>query len=285
MTKPWIFVSPSSRGIGLALTRVLLQRTASSIPILATSRGDPDETKDKILSDLSTSRSTAHDRLHLVRLDVTDESTISAAAGKAEELFPPKDHHLRLAFAIPGILRPEKSARQVDADDALEAFRVNTLGPLLLMKWFGEFLPNKRTDLTSHPDSDASKDDETEEQLLLPPQATWLTMSARVGSISDNKLGGWYSYRASKAGVNSLTRSFDIQLAARNGERAMALAYHPGTVKTDLSKEFWGSVGEDRMFSPEDAAERMVQVVMGKDKVGLEGRGRCWDWKGTEVPP
>jgi NAD(P)-dependent dehydrogenase (short-subunit alcohol dehydrogenase family) len=288
MSKPWILISPSSRGIGLALTRSLLQRTAPSIPILATTRAkNPDETKDKILSELSNS-SSANDRLHLVRLDVTDESTISAAAEKAEQLFPSTDHHLRLAFAIPGILRPEKSVKQVDAADALETFKVNALGPLLLMKWFGEFLPRKKTNLEpgTHGDGATAGSSEDGQGLLqLPPHATWLAMSARVGSTSDNKLGGWYSYRASKAGVHSLAKSFDIQLKSRSGDKAMAMAYHPGTVKTELSKEFWSSVGEDRMFSPEDAANRMLEVVMGEDKIGTEGRGKCWDWKGTEVPP
>ena len=107
-------------------------------------------------------------------------------------------------------------------------------------------------------------------------------MSARVGSTTDNALGGWYSYRASKAGVNSITKSFDLFLKPRSGENAMAVAYHPGTVKTALSKEFWGSVKEGKLFEPEFAVEKMMEVVRS---VGLGGRGQCWDWKGEEILP
>ncbi|KAI9771553.1 MAG: hypothetical protein M1835_006417 [Candelina submexicana] len=107
-------------------------------------------------------------------------------------------------------------------------------------------------------------------------------MSARVGSISDNALGGWYSYRASKAAVNQITKSFDIYLRNRSGEKAIAIALHPGTVKTGLSKEFWASTKEEKLFSAEFAAERLVEVVKG---VGVEGRGRCWDWEGKEILP
>ena len=108
-------------------------------------------------------------------------------------------------------------------------------------------------------------------------------MSARVGSISDNStLGGWYSYRASKAGVNQLARTFDIGLKQSAGEKAMCVALHPGTVKTGLSEEFWGNVMREKLFSAEFAAERLCEVVRG---VGLEGRGRCWDWEGKEILP
>lgn len=71
-------------------------------------------------------------------------------------------------------------------------------------------------------------------------------------------------------------------LKGKCGEKAMAIAYHPGTVKTDLSKEFWESVKKEKLFSPEFAVEKMLGVV--KD-VGVEQRGRCWDWKGTEILP
>jgi NAD(P)-dependent dehydrogenase (short-subunit alcohol dehydrogenase family) len=107
-------------------------------------------------------------------------------------------------------------------------------------------------------------------------------MSARVGSTSDNRLGGWYGYRASKAGVNSLTKTFDLYLKQRAGEKAMAVALHPGTVKTGLSKEFWGGVGEGKLFEKEWVAERLVGVLNG---LAVEGRGRCWDWKGEEILP
>ncbi len=79
-----------------------------------------------------------------------------------------------------------------------------------------------------------------------------------------------------------MTKSLDLYLKTRSGDNAMAISYHPGTVKTGLSKEFWGNVKEGKLFGPEDAVEKMMNVV---NSVGLEGRGRCWDWKGEEILP
>ena len=107
-------------------------------------------------------------------------------------------------------------------------------------------------------------------------------MSARVGSIADNALGGWYSYRASKAAVNQVTKTFDNHLKTSAGENAMAISLHPGTVKTDFSKEFWGTVREEKLFSPEFSAEKLMEVVCG---LKVEDRGKFFDWKGDEVPP
>ncbi|KAI1362489.1 short-chain dehydrogenase/reductase-like protein [Xylaria arbuscula] len=298
MSKPWIFISPSSRGIGHALTAHLLRTT--SLPILATARSDLAGVKESIVSasaasghhsDETPSRSRAEDdasRLHVTYLDVTEESSVEAASAKAAELFPPSTHHLHLAFALPGILHPEKQPRRIDYEDALDTFRVNTLGPLMLMKWFGDLLPRKGTDL-SHVQAAAADDNDKRTsrdesaRFRMPAHATWLTNSARVGSTADNRLGGWYSYRASKAGVNSITKSFDLHLQARSSANAMALAYHPGTVKTGFSEEFWGNVAEGKLFSPEFAVGKMLKVVASRRVE--EDRGKCWDWKGEEVPP
>ncbi|KAI1504893.1 short-chain dehydrogenase/reductase-like protein [Biscogniauxia marginata] len=283
MSKPWILVSPSSRGIGHALTRHLLRTT--TLPILATARSDLGQVKNSILDGFGSDQAAndASARLHLVKLDVTDESTIKAARAKAETLFSPREYHLHLGFALPGILHPERSTFQVEYDDALETLKVNLLGPLMLMKWFSDFLPRKSVDL-SHvaAGTQQGSGEGAPAALKIPEHAVWLSTSARVGSTADNRLGGWYSYRASKSGVNSITRTFDLQLQTRSKAKAIAVAYHPGTVKTGLSKEFWGNVQDDRLFSPEFAAEKMVEVVMGSK---VEDRGRCWDWKGQEILP
>lgn len=200
------------------------------------------------------------------------------AAEDLKSMFPFAENHLHLAFCIPGILYPEKSPSQLDHTQLTQTFAINTIGPLLLAKHFSPFLPKKSTalsDLTSPTFNSGEKS-------WVPQHATWLNMSARVGSTSDNSLGGWYSYRASKAGVNSLTKGFDIWVKQRSGENAVAIAYHPGTVRTGLSKEFWGKVKEEKLFEPQWAVERMCGVV---GDVGVEGRGRCWDWDGKEVLP
>lgn len=269
MSKPWILLTPSSRGLGHALTRHLLKTT--TLPILATARHDPGFVKDALLSDLPSS---AAKRLHMARLDVTHESTIRDTASFATDIFPKDKYHLHLAFSIPGILYPEKSPSQVDYDHALETYKVNTLGPLMMMKHFVDFLPRKSTKilLAEH------ENDETR----LPAHAIWTSMSARVGSVSDNRLGGWYSYRSSKAGVNALTKSFDHQLMTRSGQKALAMAYHPGTMKTDLSKGFWETTPQDKLLAVEDAARYMADVVTG---TGTDRRGRIWDYKGVEILP
>ncbi|UNI24351.1 hypothetical protein JDV02_010103 [Purpureocillium takamizusanense] len=316
---PWIFICPASRGIGHALTRRLLLATATSaLPVLATTRlADTSITKASILDGLDVTTGGAeaaddsrHDgggreqqqqqlsrRLHVVRCDVTDESSVREAARAAARLFPPATHHLHLACAIPGVLaRAEKSPAQVDPAAALESFRVNAVGPMLLAKHFGEFLPRRATCVPGwqgqghqqqqHHEQEQEQEQDEKKQLEqlggLPRHATWLSMAARLGSTTDNRAGGWYSYRASKAAVISLTRGLDLHLQGRCGGKALAVAYHPGTVKTDFSRDFWGGVPEGKLFSPEFAAERMVDVIRG---LTPEQRGKCWDWKGEEVPP
>ncbi|MCJ1459502.1 hypothetical protein MMC28_009881 [Mycoblastus sanguinarius] len=279
MPKPWLLVSPASRGIGLQLARRLLKIT--NLPVIATARKDLESTNSQILEGLDVDKQ----RLEVLKLDVIgkilaapkqcrkfahsmipDEKTISEAASHCRSRF--SDSYLRLGFCIPGILHPEKSPSQIDHANALSTFQINTLGPLLLSKHFTPLLPRKSTSLSSISN--------------LPASALFALMSARVGSTSDNSLGGWYSYRASKAAVNSIAKSVDIYLKQRCGEHAMCVSLHPGTVKTGLSEDFWGSTSQQKLFTPEFAAERLVEVVRN---VGLDGRGRCWDWNGKEVPP
>jgi NAD(P)-dependent dehydrogenase (short-subunit alcohol dehydrogenase family) len=192
-------------------------------------------------------------------------------------MFPSPAHHLRLAFCVPGILHAEKSPSQIDADHALQTFRINTIGPMLVMKHFSDFLPRKASSL------EVAKD-EYIDSTGLPPHAIWATMSARVGSTTDNSKGGWYSYRASKAGVTSLTKTFDLWLRNHSGDKAAAVALHPGTVRTGLSRDYWEGVEkEGKLFEPDYAAGKLLEVVRG---LYLEsGRGRCWDWAGKEIKP
>ena len=265
MPSPWLLTTPSSRGIGLALTRHLLQKT--ELPVVATARKDPDQTRESILQNLPDIDET---RLSVLRLDVLNEESIADAASSCSSRFPAKENYLHLAFLVPGILHPERSPSAIDARHARDTLLTNTLGPLLLAKHFSPFLPTKSTSLPSPPASN------------LPAQAVMAMMSARVGSISDNSLGGWYSYRASKAGVNQLAKTLDIYLKQKSGEKAMCMALHPGTVKTGLSKEFWGNVKEEKLFDKDWVAERLFDVVKN---MGVDGRGKCWDWKGEEVPP
>lgn len=158
---------------------------------------------------------------------------------------------------------------QIDMEKALDSFRVNTLGPLLLLKHLAPLLPTR-----SSPPFQANG--------LLPAHAIYAMMAARVGSISDNRLGGWYSYRASKIAVFQLAKTLDAYLQASSGGRAMAVALHPGTVRTDFTRGFWDG-GRREMLEPEDAAAKLLKVLCDLDVA--DGRGRCWDWRGEEVVP
>ena len=202
-----------------------------------------------------------------------DESTLSHVSGKISEILPKDEYHLRLAFCVPGILHIERKISQLSPNDALESFKVNTLGPLLQMKHFSEFLPRKASNI---PLLDAKEG--------LPPESSvFAVMSARVGSITDNKAGGWYSYRASKAGVTQVAKTFDMELQSRSDEKAMCVALHPGTVRTDFTEGLRGTYEKmGKVISREESAEALLNVV---NRLGKNQRGRFYDWKGEEIPP
>ena len=284
MPTPWALISPASRGIGLEIARRLLRTT--DLHIVATARNDVQGVRSCILEGTNVD----DERLEVLQVDVTgsfptspfntsknhwltkpaDESTIKSAAEFCGDRF--RSTHLHLAFLVPGILHPERSPSQISASQALATFQTNALGPLLLAKHFIPFLPKRSTALPLLQNQMAN----------VPFHAVMALMSARVGSISDNKLGGWYSYRASKAAVNSIARSIDIFLQQKARDKAVCIAMHPGTVKTGLSEEFWGNVKEDKLFSADFAAGRLIKVV--KD-LKVEDRGKCWDWEGKEIAP
>ncbi|CAG8428114.1 unnamed protein product [Penicillium salamii] len=262
-------VTPASRGLGFAFAQQLLART--SLPVIATARKDCKGIQERLLSSEGVPKD-SEKRLRVLEVDVIDESTISAMANTIKQEFP--ETPMRLGLTIPGTLHVEKSPSQIDAAKALDSFRVNSLGPLLLMKHLTQFVP-----LRSAPAFESESD---AQNLLLPSHTIYAMMAARVGSISDNGSGGWYSYRASKSAVFQLAKSFDLYLRTKSAERAIAVALHPGTVKTEFTKEFWD--GRD-MLEPGEAAGRLLDVLVGFSSEVKGGRGRCWDWKGEEVVP
>ncbi|KAK0502275.1 hypothetical protein EDD18DRAFT_1346855 [Armillaria luteobubalina] len=260
MPSPFILVCPSSRGLSFALTRHLLKTTA--LPVYATHRsGEPETLKQKLISQLDVDPA----RLNLLALDLSSESSISQAAESlTASLKSHNEPFIHTAFLAGGILHAEKQPQDLDVVDIKSTFDINVISHLLLIKHFSRFLPPPQ--MKKSMDHGPTK---------------WVHVSARVGSISDNRLGGWYSYRASKAALNQVVKTFDLHLAQKNIP-AICVGMHPGTVKTDLSKDFWRGVREDQLFEPEDAAEKLVRVV---DDLGEEHRGRIWDWAQKEVLP
>jgi NAD(P)-dependent dehydrogenase (short-subunit alcohol dehydrogenase family) len=169
-------------------------------------------------------------------LDLTQESSMSHWAQQAQSTKKP----LRLVVDATGFLhgngmQPEKSWQHIDPAHMAYSFAINAIGPALLMK---HFLP----------------------LLARDGKAVFATLSAKVGSIGDNQLGGWYSYRASKAALNQLVHTAAIELR-RKHPNAACVALHPGTVDTGLTGPF-AKTGLN-VVSPEAAAQRLLQVIDG----------------------
>ena len=258
---PFAFVCPSTQGISLALTRRLLLTT--NLPVYATYRsGSPEEVARDILSPL---KDVDDSRLTLIPLDLTREDTITAAAQQLADSLPrDQESYLHTAFMTGGVLHTERKLTDLDAGIIKQMFGINVISHLLLIKHFAKFLPKTKTTTAD------------EAQL-----AKWVHISARLGSVTDNKRGGWYSYRASKAALNQVIKTFDLHLQ-QTSTQAICVGIHPGTVKTNLSKPFWTSVAKENLMEPDISAKNIVQVV---EKLDETGRGKVWDWCGKEVQP
>ena len=255
---PFVLITPASRGLSLALVKHYLRNT--KLPVYATHRsGSPNSVREAILAGFP---SEDPSRLNLLKLELTSEESISSAADELAKNLPDKDAYIHTAFSTGGILYPERRPQDLDASNILETFQVNVISHLLLIKHFSRFLPKPN-------------------QMQGDKPAKWVHVSARVGSVSDNRLGGWYSYRASKSALNQVIRTFDLHLQAKKTP-AICVGVHPGTVKTDFSKDFWGGVPKEKLFEPEYAAEKLYGVVEG---LKTDQRGRIWDWAGKEVLP
>jgi NAD(P)-dependent dehydrogenase (short-subunit alcohol dehydrogenase family) len=199
----------------------------------------------------------------MIHLDLEDEQSIRSAAERLHETLPP-DSYLHIGFFTGGVLlNPEKQPGDVDLATVQKTFNINVFSHLLLMKHFARFLPS-----ASMANSLSGR-----------PPAKWVHITARVGSIGDNSKGGWYSYRASKAALNQAMHTFDLHLKQKK-RPAMAVGIHPGTVKTELSRNFWKSTAGGQMREPEEAAEHVLGVV---ERLEENQRGRVWDWAGKEV--
>lgn len=185
-------------------------------------------------------------------IDLLDEASLERAAALAAE-----KGELRLVIDATGFLHddrqtPEKSWRQLDPANLARSFALNAIGPALIMKHVLPRLPRLG-------------------------KSVFATLSARVGSIGDNRLGGWYSYRASKAALNQLVRTAAVELARRSPE-ALCVALHPGTVATALSAPFAATGLE--IHPPTAAARHLLAVI---DHLTADANGAFFDWRGLPV--
>ena len=187
--------------------------------------------------------------------DLKDEASIEAVA-KAAAAEGPLDLVLVATGVLHGrALRPEKTWRSLDAAALAEAFAINATGPALIAK-------------------------HTLGLLRRDAKSAFACLSARVGSIEDNRLGGWHAYRASKAALNMLVRSCAVELHQRN-PGALCVALHPGTVDTRLSQPFQGGVDPAKLFTPTRSARALLGVL---DRLTPADSGRLFAWDGQPIP-
>jgi NAD(P)-dependent dehydrogenase (short-subunit alcohol dehydrogenase family) len=187
-------------------------------------------------------------------LDLLNEVSISDAARHVLDLGLP----IRLVIDATGVLasaghQPEKGLSQLNAVQMAQAFAINAIGPALLMKHFLPLLPKSG-------------------------KAVFASLSAKVGSIGDNRLGGWYSYRASKAALNQLVHTAAIELRRRAPE-AICVVLHPGTVATALSSPF-AKTGLD-VQTPAESAAKLLAVV---NELTAADSGGFFNHDGSELP-
>lgn len=185
-------------------------------------------------------------------LDYANEQTISAAAEGVSNL----DMVLiATGFLHDETITPEKSMRDLACEKFEQNFLINCIGPALVMK---HFLP----------------------KLKRGERVVCAALSARVGSISDNGLGGWTAYRASKAALNMVIKNAAIETGRRNKDAVIA-GLHPGTVETDLSAPFRSNVKESKLFTPDYSAGKLLEVI---DNLTPADTGKVFAWDGQEVP-
>lgn len=185
-------------------------------------------------------------------LDLLDEASIAAAAAAVRARGVPTLVFDATGFLHGGGMEPEKSWRELDPAHLAHAFAINAIGPALLMKHFLPLLPRER-------------------------RAVFATLSARVGSIGDNRLGGWYSYRSAKAALNMLIKTAAIELG-RTQPNSLLLAMHPGTVQSPLSAPFSGA----RQARP--AAVAVAQMLRVADSLGPGASGQFYAYDGVRLP-
>jgi NAD(P)-dependent dehydrogenase (short-subunit alcohol dehydrogenase family) len=246
-----VFIQGGSRGLGLGFVRLCLAEPKVG-RVIAACRAPA------TASALAQLAAQQPGRLTVVALDASDESSIAAAAAATADGVA----RLHLVVNCAGVLhdaargmRPEKRLADLSADALARAFAVNAIGPLLVARHFEPLLAHGE-------------------------RAVFASLSARVGSIEDNRLGGWYAYRASKAAQNQYTRTLAIEWA-RSRRNVICVALHPGTTDTDLSRPFQGNVPAGKLFDVDYAVTHLLQVI---DRLQPADNGQFLAWNGDRIP-
>ncbi|MEP6343091.1 MAG: SDR family NAD(P)-dependent oxidoreductase [Maricaulaceae bacterium] len=238
-----IAIIGSSGGIGASLTDLMVAHPQVEHIYALSRQGNP-HASTKVTS---------------LTFDFTDEASIIKTVEDIKDS-PKFEGRFDIIFVATGLLHtasiaPEKNLRTLSYEGFEQNFRVNTIGPAMTAK---HFLPLLKRD----------------------SKAVFAALSARVGSISDNRLGGWYAYRAAKAALNMVIKTLAIEYA-RRFNKLVIIGLHPGTVDTNLSKPFQGNVPDGKLFTPEQSAEYLLKVI---NDVTPDATGHIIDWDGKIVP-
>ena len=238
-----------NRGIGLALVETQLMRQGVS-HVIATHRPTAD------LTHLIELKHRYGDRLLLQALDVTSESSLQEFAG----FLSLQPSGIELAIHAAGLLHddhiaPEKSLAQCNSTQLMRLFEVNSIGPLMVAR---ALLPTQKR---SH-------------------RFTFAALSAMVGSIGDNRLGGWYGYRASKTALNQFIKTMANECRLKHPGAAI-VAIHPGTTDTNLSRPFQKNVQAEKLYSPQLTATRLLGVL---EEIDETRSGSFLNGDGSEIP-
>lgn len=239
----------ASQGIGLGFVKRLIQNDKVA-KIYATYRQLESD------SELLTLADKYSERLICLSLDITDELQIAEAVGQITTQID----KLHLVINCVGLLHedellPEKSLRNINSENLLRYFQVNSVGAVLLAK---HLLPLFRHDNNS----------------------VFASISAKLGSISDNQLGGWYGYRASKAALNMFMRNVAIEYS-RSCPHAIVVTLHPGTTDTRLSRPFQKNVSAEKLFSVELTVNQLLVVI---EQLKKNDNGQFFSWDGSRLP-
>jgi NAD(P)-dependent dehydrogenase (short-subunit alcohol dehydrogenase family) len=239
----------ATQGIGLGFVKSLLTDLRVK-KIFCTYR------KAETAGELCALKEQEGERLVLLPMDVTNEFQIADAVESIKETC--RELHLVLYCAgvlHEGALSPEKSLRHLKAQHLLYSFQVNSIGAVLLAKHLVPFFKRDKPSL-------------------------FASISAKVGSIGDNRLGGWYGYRASKAALNMFMKTTAIEFG-RRCPKTIVVALHPGTTDTRLSRPFQGNVPPEQLFPVEHTVNLLLGVMA---KLGINDSGCFYSWNGSKLP-
>lgn len=252
-------VTGASRGIGLQMIKTIYDRTNGKLVACCRS---PDAKSD--LTDFLATIDRP-ERIEVVRVDLEDQQTIVEAGDHMKN----KYNRIDVLLNVAGVLGdskitagPERALDKIDRRWMESTLAINTVGPVMLTQALVPLMKHRRTKKDGPPDR---------------PVAIVANLSARVGSIADNGLGGWYSYRMSKSAINQFTRTMALEMKRHN---VWCVALHPGTTATDLSKPFQANVKEGSLFPVEFTVEKLLAVINSME----EGNsGGFYDWAGQSL--